>query len=180
MEEETSYVFPSSRMLSASWLSICCAGGTMPMSWLAEAGRVVVVVPVPAVPSLVPGRLPVGRGWRGAALGRTSCLEPYGKGKSRCHLPSDQETQVSFPSARAGAWEAASRGAGGGSSIQMWHQRAVRAGGRGGMESPRPPQHGLACCLRCPPLLCVGAGSSQPVCAPCPAVGTGSAVRALP
>lgn len=175
MEEETSYVFPSGGMLPASWPGVWCAGGTMPTSRLAEAG---LAVPVPAVPGLVPGRLPAGWGWRGAALGRTSCLEAYGKGKSRCHLPSDQETQVSFPSARAGAWEAASRGAGGGERYPD-----VAPGGWGGMESPRPPEHCLTCCLLCPPLLRVGAGSCQPLRALCPAMGatgTGSAVRALP
>lgn len=59
-------------------------------------------VPMPGVPGWFQGVW----GRRGAALGRTLCLEADGKGKSRCHLPSDQETQVSFPSARAGAWAA--------------------------------------------------------------------------
>lgn len=59
-------------------------------------------VPVPGVPGWFQGVW----GRRGVALGRTLCLEADGKGKSRCHLPSDQETQVSFPSARAGAWAA--------------------------------------------------------------------------
>lgn len=107
----------------------------MLMSWLvqlAEAG--LVVVPVPGVRGLVPGRLHAGRGQRGAALGRTLCLEAYGKGKSRCHLPSDQETQASFPSACAGAWEATSQRAGWGSSSQMWHQQTIWARGWGRMK----------------------------------------------
>lgn len=64
------------------------------------------MVAVPRIPSLVPGHLHAGWGWWGVALGRTWCLEAYRKGKSRCHVPSDQETQVSFPSAHAGTWEA--------------------------------------------------------------------------
>ena len=74
------------------------------LSWVDcdEAG---VVVPMLGLPSLLPEPLCVGWGWWGTALGRTLCLEAYRKGKSLCHLLSDQETQVSFPSARAGAWE---------------------------------------------------------------------------
>lgn len=83
------------------------AGLTFWLAQLAEAG--LVVVPTPGIPSLVPGRLHGGEGRWGVALGRTSCLETCRKGKPRCHLPSDQEAQVSFPSARTGAWEAASQ-----------------------------------------------------------------------
>lgn len=98
-------------MLPASWLGIWSPGWTVPTSWLAQLAKagLVVVMHVPGIPGLVPGRLYAGQGRWGAALGRTSCLEAYGKGKSRCHLLSDQEMQVSFPLARAGAWEAASQ-----------------------------------------------------------------------
>ena len=40
------------------------------------------------------------------------------------------------------------------------------------MKSRCLSEHGLACCLVCPLLLCVSAGSFQPIRTPCPAMGT--------
>lgn len=103
MGEEPSALFPGGRLFPASWKARHL------VSWvaqLAEAG--LVVVPMPGIPSLVPDNLHAGHGQWGVALGRTSCLETCRKGKPRCHLPSDQEAQVSFPLARTGAWEGAS------------------------------------------------------------------------
>lgn len=132
MDEEPFYVFTRGRTLPASWPVVWSPGWTMPTSWLAQLAEAgLVVLPMPGVPGLVPGCVHVGRGRRGAALGRTLCLEAYRKGKSRCHLPSDQERQVSFPSARAGAWEAASQRAGWGSSSQMWHRQKTFGQGAG-------------------------------------------------
>lgn len=109
-DEEPSCAFPRGRALPASSLGVWSPGCTM-LTWLVRLAGAGLLVPLPSDPSLVPGCLRAGWGWWGAALGRTSCLEAYRKGKSRCHLLSDQETQVSFPSARAGAWEAAPQGA---------------------------------------------------------------------
>lgn len=100
-------------------------------------------VPVPGVPGWFQGVW----GWRGAALGRTLCLEADGKGKSRCHLLSDQETQVSFPSARAGAWAAPQQA--GGAAAGCGTSKTFGQG-LGRWES---------CCLVCPLLR----GSCQPV-----------------
>lgn len=96
-------------MLPAVWPDILFPGWAM-LTWLAQLAKAgLVVVPMAGIPSLVPGCLHAGQGLWGVALGRTSCLETCRKGKPRCHLSSDQEAQVSFPSARTGAWEAASQ-----------------------------------------------------------------------
>lgn len=118
---------------------------TSRLAHVAEAGMV--VVPVPGIPSLVPGRLHAGQGRWGVALGRTSCLETCRKGKPRCHLPSDQEAQVSFPSARTGAWEAASQG-------ESWGCKQFGQGLGVGWSPAFPSERGLAHCPVCPLLLC--------------------------